>query len=30
MLLRNLFGCLLLALTLNATAAEFEVGQKDK
>ena len=28
--LRNLFGCLLLAVAMNATAAEFEVDQKDK
>ena len=30
MLLRNLFGCLLLAVAMNASAAEFEVDQKDK
>lgn len=30
MFLRNLFGCLLLAVALNATAAEFKVDQKDK
>jgi plastocyanin len=30
MFLRNLFGCLLLAVALNATAAEFTVDQKDK
>ena len=30
MFLRNLFGCLLLAVAMNVTAAEFEVDQKDK
>jgi plastocyanin len=30
MLLKNLFGCVLLAVALNATAAEYQVGQKDK
>jgi plastocyanin len=30
MFLRNFFGCLLLAMALNATAAEFRVDQKDK
>jgi len=30
MFLRNLFGCLLLVVALNATAAEFKVDQKDK
>ena len=30
MFLRNWFGCLLLAVALNATAAEFQVDQKDK
>jgi plastocyanin len=30
MLLKNLFGCVLLVVALNATAAEYQVGQKDK
>jgi plastocyanin len=30
MFLRNLLGCLLLVVALNATAAEFKVDQKDK
>lgn len=30
MFFRNLFGCLLLAMAVNASAAEFKVDQKDK
>lgn len=30
MFVRNLFGCVLLAVALNAAAAEYQVGQKDK